>query len=34
VTDAPQCLAHLRRHAAPGVEVRGLYELLAEQMKS
>ncbi len=32
VTDAPACLAHLRAHAAPGVEVRGLYELLAEQM--
>jgi Fe-S oxidoreductase len=32
VTDAPQCLAHLRAHAAAGVEVKGLYELLAEQM--
>jgi Fe-S oxidoreductase len=32
VTDAPQCLAHLRTHAAPGVEVKGLYEMLAECM--
>ncbi len=33
VTDAPQCLAHLRAHAATDVEVKGMYELLAEQMK-
>jgi hypothetical protein len=33
VTDAPQCLAHLRAHVAPGVDVRGLYELLVEQMQ-
>jgi Fe-S oxidoreductase len=32
VTDAPQCLAHLRANAAAGVEVRGLYELLAEHL--
>ena len=33
VTDAPGCLAHLRAHTRAGVEVRGLYELLAEQME-
>jgi Fe-S oxidoreductase len=32
VTDAPQCLAHLRANAAAGVEVRGLYELLVEHL--
>jgi Fe-S oxidoreductase len=32
VTDAPQCLAHLRGVATEGLEVRGLYEMLAEQM--
>jgi Fe-S oxidoreductase len=30
VTDAPSCLAHLRAVAGDGVELRGLYELLAE----
>jgi Fe-S oxidoreductase len=34
VTDAPACLAHLRGVAGDGVEVRGLYELLAEQVLS
>jgi Fe-S oxidoreductase len=34
VTDAPQCLAHLRAHAGPGVEVSGLYELLAGQIEN
>ena len=32
VTDAPDCLAHLRPVAGNGLEVRGLYELLAEQL--
>jgi len=32
VTDAPQCLAHLRGAATEGVEVRGLYELLVERL--
>jgi Fe-S oxidoreductase len=32
VTEAPGCLAHLRAHAGEGVEVRGLYELLAQQV--
>jgi len=32
VTDAPGCLAHLRAHAMPGIEVRGLYELLADHL--
>jgi len=32
VTDAPQCLAHLRAAATEGLEVRGLYEMLAGQM--
>ena len=34
VTDAPACLAHLRAHTAPGVEVKGLYELLAEGLET
>ncbi|MEP7188910.1 MAG: (Fe-S)-binding protein [Roseiflexaceae bacterium] len=34
VTDAPQCLAHLRGAATAGVEVRGLYEMLAEQIEN
>ncbi len=34
VTDSPGCLAHLRAHAAPGVEVLGLYELLANHILS
>jgi Fe-S oxidoreductase len=34
VTESPACLAHLRAHAAPGVEVIGLYELLANQILS
>jgi Fe-S oxidoreductase len=33
VTDAPGCLAHLRTNAGAGVEVRGLYELLAEGLE-
>jgi Fe-S oxidoreductase len=33
VTEAPGCLAHLRAHAGEGVEVRGLYEMLAEQVE-
>jgi Fe-S oxidoreductase len=33
VTDAPGCLAHLRANAPAGVEVRGLYELLAEHVE-
>jgi Fe-S oxidoreductase len=32
VTDAPGCLAHLRTNAYSGVEVRGLYEVLAEHL--
>src|SRR5215207_6966449 len=32
VTDAPQCLAHMRANTVPGVEVRGLYEMLAGQV--
>jgi Fe-S oxidoreductase len=32
VTEAPGCLAHLRAHAGEGLEVRGLYELLAEHL--
>jgi Fe-S oxidoreductase len=32
VTDAPQCLAHLRGAAPAELEVRGLYELLAEHL--
>jgi Fe-S oxidoreductase len=34
VTDAPNCLAHLRRVAADGLEVRGLYEVLAERLEA
>jgi Fe-S oxidoreductase len=34
VTDAPGCLAHLRANAGAGVEVRGLYEVLAERMEN
>ncbi|MBK9714565.1 MAG: (Fe-S)-binding protein [Kouleothrix sp.] len=34
VTEAPGCLAHLRANAPDGLEVRGLYELLAEQVLS
>lgn len=34
VTEAPGCLAHLRAHAAPGVEVIGLYELLAGHLST
>jgi heterodisulfide reductase subunit D len=34
VTDAPQCLAHLRANAASGVEVTGLYELLTERIEN
>jgi Fe-S oxidoreductase len=34
VTDAPQCLAHLRAHTSQGVEVKGLYELLAERIEN
>jgi Fe-S oxidoreductase len=34
VTEAPGCLAQLRRAAPPDVQVRGLYELLAAQVKS
>jgi Fe-S oxidoreductase len=33
VTEAPGCLAQLRRVAPPEVQVRGLYELLAEQIE-
>jgi Fe-S oxidoreductase len=33
VTDAPGCLAQLRAHAGGGVEVRGLYELLADHLE-
>jgi Fe-S oxidoreductase len=32
ITEAPACLAHLRANAGEGVEVRGLYELLVEQL--
>jgi Fe-S oxidoreductase len=32
VTDAPGCLAHLRANAGPGMEVRGLYEVVAEHL--
>jgi Fe-S oxidoreductase len=34
VTDAPGCLAHLRQAALPGIEVRGLYELLVEGLEA
>jgi Fe-S oxidoreductase len=34
VTDAPQCQAHLRANAAPGVDVTGLYELLVEGLET
>jgi Fe-S oxidoreductase len=34
VTDAPGCLAHLRANADATVEVRGLYELLAEGLEA
>ncbi len=34
VTESPPCLTHLRAHAAPGVAVVGLYELLANQILS
>ena len=34
VTEAPGCLAHLRANAGEGVEVRGLYELLAEHLEA
>jgi hypothetical protein len=34
VTDAPGCLAHLRANAEPGVEIKGLYELLVAQVQS
>jgi Fe-S oxidoreductase len=34
VTDAPQCLAHLRGAATEGLEVRGLYEMLAGQIEN
>ncbi|MFL5804638.1 MAG: (Fe-S)-binding protein [Roseiflexaceae bacterium] len=34
VTDAPGCLAQLRANAEPGMEVRGLYELLAERIEN
>jgi heterodisulfide reductase subunit D len=32
ITDDPGCLDHLRGRAASGIEVRGLYELLVEQL--
>jgi Fe-S oxidoreductase len=34
VTEAPGCLAHLRAHAGEDIEVKGLYELLAQQVLS
>ena len=34
VTEAPGCLAHLRAHAGDDVEVKGLYELLAQHVLS
>ena len=34
VTEAPGCLAHLRGASEAGIAVRGLYELLAEQVLS
>jgi Fe-S oxidoreductase len=34
VTEAPGCLAHLRANAESGVEVRGLYEVLAEHLEA
>jgi Fe-S oxidoreductase len=34
VTDAPNCLAHLRAVARDGVEVRGLYEVLADRLEA
>jgi Fe-S oxidoreductase len=33
VTDDPVCQAHLERHAAGAVQVRGLYDLLAERLQ-
>ncbi|MEO7911921.1 MAG: (Fe-S)-binding protein, partial [Roseiflexaceae bacterium] len=32
VTDAPQCLAHLRGAATAGLEIRGLYDVMVEQL--
>ena len=34
IADAPGCLAQLRMHAGAGVAVRGLYEVLAEQIEN
>ena len=33
ITEDPSCLRQLRAHAKPGVEVVGMYELLAEQIQ-